>query len=168
MLDTSNKIALLFFFCFVSFCNQVSNTTQNSGKEQPQPVEDTSDFAKIESVSVEGNPKDYTFSVEVKSPDTGCQQYTDWWEVVDLDGNLIYRRILLHSHVDEQPFTRSGGPVDISSSKEVIVRAHMNNSGYNNGVMIGSVASGFEPDSVAADFATDLQNAEPQPDGCAF
>ena len=166
MLQPINNITLVLLICLFWQCNQINKTTQNND-EQNQDANST-DIAQVESVSVEGNPNNYTFSVEVKSPDTGCRQYADWWEVVDLDGNLIYRRVLLHSHVNEQPFTRSGGPVDISSSRRVVVRAHMNNSGYSYAAMAGSVADGFEADSLSDDFANDLQNVEPLPDGCAF
>ena len=82
--------------------------------------------ADVIGISVSGDPGSYTFSVTVESPDTGCGQYADWWEVVSPEGRLIYRRVLLHSHVDEQPFTRSGGPVDVQPSETVIVQAHMN------------------------------------------
>ncbi|MCB0054175.1 MAG: hypothetical protein KDE24_32035, partial [Caldilinea sp.] len=67
--------------------------------------------ADVFGVTVRGDDGAYQFSVEIASPDTGCNQYADWWEVLDSDGNLLYRRILTHSHVDEQPFIRSGGPV---------------------------------------------------------
>ena len=79
-------------------------------------------------------------------------------------------RILGHSHVDEQPFSRSGGGVVISVDTEVIVRAHMYPSGYGEGLisMKGSVANGFKPYNVAADFGTGLEKVDPQPTGCAF
>ena len=64
-------------------------------------------------VSVSGSAQSYTFSVTLRSSDTGCDHYADWWEVLSSDGELIYRRVLLHSHVDEQPFTRSGTLIDV-------------------------------------------------------
>lgn len=125
-------------------------------------------FADVTSVGVSGDEGDYTFRVEVSSPDTGCDQYADWWEVVSKGGELIYRRVLLHSHVNEQPFTRSGGPVEIEADTEVWVRAHMNNSGYGSEAFFGSPESGFEKMELDKEFATDLENREPLPDGCAF
>ena len=73
--------------------------------------------AYVRSVSASGEANAYRFSVEISSPDLGCEQYADWWEVVDEDGELIYRRVLAHSHVSEQPFTRSGGPIDIDADQ---------------------------------------------------
>ena len=102
--------------------------------------------AVVEDVKVSGNENAYSFAVTLKSPDSGCKQYADWWEVISEDGKtLIYRRILAHSHVDEQPFTRSGGAVAIAANTEVIIRAHMFPSGYGDGIiaMKGSVANGF-------------------------
>ena len=74
-------------------------------------MENLDDLAKITAVECTGGPNNYTLSVTIESPDTGCDQYADWWEVFYPDNTLIYRRILSHSHVNEQPFTRSGGPV---------------------------------------------------------
>ena len=116
-------------------------------------------------VSVSGNPGSYTFSVTVESPDTGCDQYADWWEVVSPDGQLIYRRVLLHSHVNEQPFTRSGGPVNVSRQETVIVRSHMNTTGYGGVGLRGSVALGF---TITGDFRADLERQGPLPSSCAF
>jgi hypothetical protein len=127
--------------------------------------------AIVQGVKVSGGENAYNFSVTLKSPDTGCEQYANWWEVIAVDGNtLIYRRILGHSHVDEQPFTRSGGKVAISANTEVIIRAHMHPTGYGEGkiVMKGSVANGFIALDVAADFGADLEGVSPQPSGCAF
>lgn len=108
-----------------------------------------------------------TFSVTIDSKETGCEHYADWWEVVDLDGNLRYRRILAHSHVDEQPFTRSGGPVPVTENEMVIVRAHLNTGGYGQ-VMIGSVQAGFQTTDDYDGFAPEVEEAAPQPSNCAF
>jgi len=125
-------------------------------------------FANVLSVQVTGSPGAYQFAVEVSSPDTGCDQYADWWEVISEDGQLLYRRILLHSHVDEQPFIRSGGPVDIGVDTLVYVRAHMNTSGYGGQVVKGTVQDRFMPVEVEASFGADLERVPPQPEDCAF
>ena len=125
-------------------------------------------LADVQSISIGGDPGNYQFSVEIKSPDTGCEQYADWWEVTDEDGSLLYRRILLHSHPDEQPFTRSGGPVPIQASSVVIIRAHMHPSGYGGTALIGSVQNGFKPVTLEPDFASNLETTPPLPGECAF
>ena len=124
--------------------------------------------ADVLTVEVSGNPGAFRFSVEINSPDLGCNQYADWWEVVDEDGNLLYRRILVHSHVDEQPFIRSGGPIVIDADQVVWVRAHMNTTGYGGTALKGSVQSGFFLSELSPDFAPDLADTPPLPDGCAF
>ena len=106
--------------------------------------------------------------MEVASPDTGCDQYADWWEVFSEDGQLLYRRILLHSHVGEQPFVRSGGPVNIAADTVVYVRAHMNTIGYGGMLMKGTVQDGFKPAEVEAGFGSGLERVPPQPEDCAF
>jgi hypothetical protein len=126
------------------------------------------DSADVLKVKISGINEDYTFSVTLKSPDTGCEQYANWWEVISPDGKLIYRRILGHSHINEQPFTRSGGPVPISEDQEVIIRAHMNNTGYGVNAIKGSVKAGFKRVELDKDFAIDLETAEPQPSDCLF
>ena len=119
-------------------------------------------------VSVSGTPGDYSLSVTVDSVETGCDSYVDWWEVVSEEGGLIYRRILLHSHVDEQPFTRAGGPVDIQANDTVIIRAHLSDKGYGGGPWKGTVADGFAPTVLDPGFAADLETQGPLPTGCAF
>jgi len=88
--------------------------------------------------------------------------------VLSEEGELIFRRVLLHSHVGEQPFRRSGGPVSINEEVVVIFRAHMNNGGYGGSVMKGSVAIGFEHTSLEMDFASDVELQPPLPEDCAF
>lgn len=125
-------------------------------------------YADVRSVRVTGEPGAYQFAVEIASPDTGCAQYADWWEVVSEDGILLYRRILLHSHVDEQPFTRSGGPVEVDERTVVYVRAHMSTSGYGGQVVRGTVRDGFEPAEAETGFGSGLERVPPQPEDCAF
>ncbi len=136
-----------------------------AAQETPPPAQRTADVLSVETSGTTGG---YQFSVEVASPDEGCHQYADWWEVVDEEGNLIYRRILAHSHTSEQPFVRSGGPVELTPERTVWVRAHMNPGGYGGQAMRGSVQAGFEPADLSADFAAELETTEPLPEGCAF
>lgn len=123
--------------------------------------------ARVEQVDVTGSAGSYTFSVTVRSPDTGCDRYADWWEVLTPGGELLYRRILTHSHVDEQPFTRSGGPVPAQGDDEVIVRVHMSPGGYADAGRRGTVGTGFSEASVGS-LAPTLADVPPQPDGCRF
>lgn len=124
--------------------------------------------ADVTTVQASGQSGAYRFSVGIRSPDKGCSQYADWWEVVSTDGKLLYRRVLLHSHVSEQPFTRSGGPVPIQPDTVVWVRAHMNTGGYGGVALKGSVNAGFTASEMPAGFAAKLAAQPPLPDGCAF
>ncbi len=124
--------------------------------------------AAVLAVSHSGTEGDYTFSVELTSPDTGCEQYADWWEIFDAEGQLLYRRILGHSHVDEQPFTRSGGSVNIDTTTFIYIRGHMNPLGYGSLVFSGTIKDGFVATELPIEFAADLVVAEPLPTSCAF
>lgn len=139
-------------------------------EETDEMEEETIDIvsARITGVAISGQENAYTFNVTIESPDTGCDQYADWWEVFTTDGTLIYRRILGHSHVTEQPFTRSGGSVNITAEQEIIVRAHMNNLGYGNQVYRGTVSSGLTEAVLDVETAGDLATTAPLPTECAF
>ena len=74
----------------------------------------------------------WTFHVTVAHADTGWEDYADGWDVVLPDGTVLkpdpespFTRLLLHPHVEEQPFTRSQRgiliPGDVTT---IIVRAH--------------------------------------------
>lgn len=127
-----------------------------------------SEYADVVSVKTSGGENDYIFNVGIASPDTGCNQYADWWEVASEDGELIYRRILAHSHVNEQPFIRSGGKVKIRKDEVIVIRVHMNTSGYGGLVFRGTVEDGFEQVKSDKNFAIDLEKKEPLPLKCAF
>ncbi|MFT4637364.1 MAG: hypothetical protein ACI8T1_000673 [Verrucomicrobiales bacterium] len=124
--------------------------------------------ADVINVSVCSNENAYNFSVRVSSPDKGCDQYADWWEILREDGDLVYRRVLLHSHVSEQTFTRSGGTVNIGADEIVWIRAHTNNSGYGGQIYQGSVNTGFNPASQSPMFAYRVGEEALLPDGCDF
>ena len=123
--------------------------------------------ADVVRVQARGAPGAYELAVTVRSPDRDCGLYADWWEVVSEDGRLLYRRILMHSHPDEQPFTRPGGPVPIAADTTVIVRAHLVPTGYGGAVLRGSVARGFSAWADAPpDFAASLATRPPLPKEC--
>ena len=154
---SKTRISIILIFLISLACDP----TQGQENDKAQPAE-------VMSVSVSGSEDNYTFSVGIKSPDMGCKQYANWWEVISEGGELIYRRILAHSHTNEQPFVRSGGKVKISIDQTVIIRAHMNNSGYGSVAFIGSVEKGFVETELDKTFALDLEDESPQPSGCAF
>ncbi len=124
--------------------------------------------ADVVGVRAEGEDGDLTVFVSVLSEETGCAQYADWWELVAADGTLVYRRILNHSHPDEQPFERSGTGVDWTMDEPLYARAHMAPWGYVGHVMWGSMRDGFETVDVPADFAADLETQPPLPEECLW
>ena len=134
--------------------------------EKAAPAKAETHVADVNAVEVFGEPNAYTFAVTVASPDTGCDRYANWWEVVSEDGKLLYRRILRHSHVDDQPFTRDGGPIEIAADERVFVRAHMHPGGYGGAVMVGTAGSGFAATKDVPSFDAAIEKADPQPQGC--
>ena len=154
---------LLFIVVLVLGCG----SSEPAGVEE-DPPESTTILADVVSLTTSGQEGSYTFSVGIESTETGCEQYADWWEILSPEGNLIYRRVLAHSHVNEQPFIRSGGPVPIAPEDEVIVRAHMNTTGYGGQQYEGSVQMGFEPVEGDSLFARDVAQMQPLPSSCAF
>ena len=124
--------------------------------------------AQVIEVTISGESNAYTINTTISSPDRGCDQYADWWEIIDLEGNLIYRRILTHSHVEEQPFTRSGSNIPLKNEDEVYIRVHINTTGYASAVQKGSIVNGFSAAELSSDFAKGLEKVAPLPNGCAF
>ena len=89
-------------------------------------------------VDVEAVPEagsTWQFSVTVRHADEGWEHYADKWQVLGPDGTVLGERVLLHPHVDEQPFTRSLGGVTIPEDVEVVeVRAHDTVDGWGPAV----------------------------------
>ena len=147
---------------------QSTAEVNHEGEEQEIVIDGEKIAADVVSVDVDGSPNQYQFSVQVLSPDTGCEQYADWWEILDESGNLIYRRILLHSHVNDQPFTRAGGPVDVGPDTVVIIRAHMNEAGFGGMSLKGTPNTSFRSVELPPDFAPGVEKEPPLPAGCNF
>jgi len=173
MLHTKVAIAPLTF-CLASIL-AIGCGAQSPPPPSPAPSaapaagNSTAPWATVTAVAaIPQTDEGYTFTVTVQSPDTGCDQYANWWEVVSEEGDLLYRRILAHSHGDEQPFERAGGPVAIAPDQTVIVRAHMYPDGYGTQAMQGSPNQGFQTTTLPADFAVELADVDPQPNHCAF
>lgn len=78
----------------------------------------------------------YDFDITVRSVDRGWDYFADAFEVLSLDGRLLGRRVLLHPHETEQPFTRDLYGVRIPSGvHEVVVRARHKPGGYDGASM---------------------------------
>jgi hypothetical protein len=105
----------------------------------PPPETDgqgNADVLHVRAVQTGGDT--WTFHVTVQHPDTGWEDYADGWDVVAPDGTVLkpdpdgpFTRLLLHPHVDEQPFTRSQSGIVIPPGVvQVRVRAHDLVDGY--------------------------------------
>ncbi len=90
------------------------------------------DDAKVIAVSASCDPTGIcSFDVTVQHPDTGWTHFADRWDVVTPDGTILATRVLRHPHVEEQPFTRSLGGVEVpAAAGSVRVRAHCSKNGY--------------------------------------
>ena len=103
-----------------------------------EPANTSNADANVEFVRAVNNGDTWTFSVTVRHPDTGWENYADGWDVILPDGTILKRnaddpftRLLVHPHVDEQPFTRSqSGLVLPDGVTQVTVRAHDSVDGF--------------------------------------
>lgn len=83
------------------------------------------DEVEIVKVDVSCENQSCTFDVTLKHDDTGWEHYADSWRIVTVEGDFLGERILLHPHVNEQPFTRRLDGVKIPLEiKAVWVEAH--------------------------------------------
>jgi hypothetical protein len=78
----------------------------------------------------------FDFDVTIRSNDLGWDHYADAFEVLAPDGTLLGRRVLLHPHETEQPFTRDLHGVAIPDGvREVTIRAHHQPAGYDGATL---------------------------------
>lgn len=81
----------------------------------------------------------YRFTVTVRHADEGWEHYADRWEVLDMQGNSLGARVLMHPHVDKQPFTRSMTLSIPMYVKQVTIRAHDKVHDYGGAEMVVSL-----------------------------
>ncbi|RYH08302.1 hypothetical protein [Tropicimonas sp. IMCC6043] len=90
------------------------------------------DPAVIEAVEARPGASGWTFSVTLRHDDTGWEDYADGWRVLAPDGTVLGTRVLVHPHVNEQPFTRSLANVDIPRDiREVAIEASTRVEGWS-------------------------------------
>ena len=79
----------------------------------------------------------WRFDTTVRHNDQGWDNYADAWQVIDVEGNVLGERILLHPHDNEQPFTRSQSGIVIPDGvTQVIVQAKDNVEGFGGQVVV--------------------------------
>jgi hypothetical protein len=96
----------------------------------------------------------WTFHVTVRHPDTGWDDYADGWDVLLPDDTVLkpdpdspFTRLLLHPHVNEQPFTRSQSDIVIPPGvTQVRVRAHDLADGYGGREVLVDLTAPSGPD----------------------
>ena len=60
------------------------------------------------------------------------EHYADEWRLIDAQGNILGSRVLLHAHVEEQPFTRALSNVKLDGSLgNIYVEAHDKEHGWS-------------------------------------
>lgn len=115
-----------------------------------EPESNTAADADVTYVrAVQTDDTTWTFHVTVAHPDTGWEDYADGWDVVLPDGTVIFpdgdspfTRLLLHPHVEEQPFTRSQSGITIPAGiSQVTVRAHDIVDGFGGQVVTVDLTS---------------------------
>jgi len=129
--------------------------TQQTGTVPPTPPSEGSGNADVLHVrAVEGSDGTWTFHVTVEHPDTGWEDYANGWDLVTPDEEVLkanpddaFTRLLLHPHVDEQPFTRSQSGISIPPGvTQLRVRAHDLVDGYGGQEIVVDLSAPSGPD----------------------
>jgi hypothetical protein len=95
------------------------------------------DYAQVLKVDARLAPNGtWVFTVRIEHNDEvlsdGSEHYADRWEVVEpLTGEILAVRMLLHSHINEMPFSRSLAGIAIPDDIDrVVVRAACTHHGF--------------------------------------
>lgn len=117
------KIVLTLILCvFISQANSYKQTNTYIK---------SLDYAQVLKVASSKKNSTWCFDVTLVHNDEGWEHYANVWEVLDLKGNLLAKRILAHPHGKEQAFTRSLCSVKIPKSiSKVLIRAKCTKHSY--------------------------------------
>ena len=130
---------LLLAACGPATPSPTEPTTPPTATPSPTPPAGrTADADVLYVKAVQATDGTWTFHVTVRHPDTGWDDYADGWDVLVPDGTVLkpdpdspFTRLLLHPHVNEQPFTRSQSGIVIPPDvTQLRVRAHDLVDGY--------------------------------------
>ncbi|MEX0693575.1 MAG: hypothetical protein WD075_03935 [Rhodospirillales bacterium] len=95
-----------------------------------------SEASVLDVVVVANEDGTYGFNVTISHNDEGWTHYANKWEVLTPEGKVIGTRTLFHPHVNEQPFMRTLGRVEIPIGvTEVTIRAYDTVSGPGSRTM---------------------------------
>ncbi len=126
-------VALAAGTIMLSGCAAASDITDGttSSSSGVAPTDRTECADVVEVAIAREDSGTYRFDVTVHSPDTGEEKYADLWEVRAPDGTVLGERILTHPHVEEQPFTRSQGGIEVPAEhRSVAVVARDSVAGF--------------------------------------
>ena len=149
-------VGLLFpIACRPATPSPTEPTTPPTATPSPTPPTGrTADADVLYVQAVQTADSTWTFHVTVRHPDTGWDDYADGWDVLTPDGTVLkpdpdspFTRLLLHPHVDEQPFTRSQSGIVIPPDvTQVRVRAHDLVDGYGGREVVVDLTVPSGPD----------------------
>tara|TARA_R100000005_G_scaffold95480_1_gene77078 strand:+ start:24960 stop:25328 length:369 start_codon:yes stop_codon:yes gene_type:complete len=114
----------LLLACFMCVSLTLTSTPLSAGE---------ADVIDVKVVKVDADV--YRFSVTVQHKDEGWEHYVDRWDILDMQGNMLGSRTIMHPHDNEQPFTRSmtlSLPLHV---EKVRIRAHDTVHGYGGAEM---------------------------------
>ena len=78
------------------------------------------DVTIVDAQATKSGGNEYRFSVTLEHEDKDWHHYADEWRVLLEDGTVLGVRKLHHPHVNEQPFTRSLGGVNVPEGTEKV------------------------------------------------
>lgn len=92
---------------------------------------------EIVAATAERSGMGWKISVTLVHGDESWENYADGWEVLDMAGNRLGLRELMHPHTPDRPFTRSLPSVMIpDGTRKVKIRARTKADGWGDHIYI--------------------------------
>ena len=89
------------------------------------PLAQAGEVDVVEARTAQNADGSWRFRVTLKHADEGWEHYADRWEILDENGKILATRVLVHPHVNEQPFTRGLSSVKIPpGTRSLTIRGH--------------------------------------------